>query len=388
MYDAILNEKKIAGAIAEAKSEYAILDKKNKESLAKGKSVNWGRGEYYSELKQMEEEIERLEGQQQEYVKTMKEAEQEYQSTTTAVEAANEEARRLAEENEKTAASAQDAADAEKELGDAAQTTAGQTAAASEAQQGALEAVQQKYEEFRSQLEADIQNKISLFDSFDGGEDITVETMLENLKSQREGLENWRDNMNILAQEIGGSFTEEFYNELLEMGPDAANAVQHMVDTLEQSNGRELLREMCEEWGLGMDLSESIPEAFANTKIAIEAGLRELGSSEADFTTLRETIDVAKASALEGWQSLPEETTAALEETLNAAQEIGIEIPARLTEGIASGEFSAEEAMLQLNAGIQGMVEGLAAYAGEQGLSILEGLSGGITSGGQAAVAA
>lgn len=388
MYDAILNEKKIAGAIAEAKKELVTLEEANKNSLRFDSNANFGFGDYYTEMCKMEDEIKRLENEHEEYVKTVEEAEKEYQSTTKAVEEANEEMSQLAEVNENAAASAQDAADAEKELGDAAQMTAEQTAAASEAQKGALEAVQQKYEEFRSQLEADIQNKISLFDSFDGGEDITVETMLENLKSQREGLENWRDNMNILAQEIGGSFTEEFYNELLELGPDAANAVQHMVDTLEQSNGRELLREMCEEWGLGMDLSESIPEAFANTKIAIEAGLRELGSSEADFTTLRETIDVAKASALEGWQSLPEETTVALEETLNAAQEIGIEIPARLTEGIASGEFSAEEAMLQLNAGIQGMFEGLAAYAGEQGISIPEELSAGIANGGQAAVAA
>ena len=85
-----------------------------------------------------------------------------------------------------------------------------------------MQALQEKYTEFREQLEQDIQNKVSLFDTFDGGEDITVEKMLENLQSQREGLENWKENMATLANEVGTTITPEFYNKILEMGPQAA----------------------------------------------------------------------------------------------------------------------------------------------------------------------
>ena len=78
-------------------------------------------------------------------------------------------------EQQTSAELARELAGLEEQLG-----ACGDTASESSgAQQEALQALQEKYTEFREQLEQDIQNKVSLFDTFDGGEDITVEKMLE-----------------------------------------------------------------------------------------------------------------------------------------------------------------------------------------------------------------
>ena len=260
--------------------------------------------------------------------------------------------------------------------------------AGADAQKSALEAVTQKYEEFRSQLEQDIQNKISLFDTWDGGTDMTVEDMLANLESQREGLEKWRDNMAILAQEVGTTITPEFYNAILEMGPEAANAVEHMVLTLDQSNGRELLAKIGEEYGLCMDLSGGISEAGANAKIVLDYTLGNLGSSKADFSKLKESIKGADFSddlgvAMGGLGSEMEKNLLDLAEQ---AETIGVTIPDGLAAGIADGSITPETAMEQLNGAIQGHIEGISALAEANGIQIPADIAAGIAAGGQDAV--
>ena len=59
-----------------------------------------------------------------------------------------------------------------------------------------------------------------------------------------------------------------------------------------------------------------------------------------DFSDLRESIDNAVASAVEGWAELPAATQESLMQTVQMAQECGVQIPEGLAGGIASGEIT------------------------------------------------
>lgn len=220
---------------------------------------------------------------------------------------------------------------------------------AAEVQKDALESLKEKYTEFREQLEQDIQNKVSLFDAFDGGEDITVESMLENLKSQKEGLENWKANMEALANEVGTTITPEFYNAILEMGPEAANAVQHMVATLDQSNGRELLAQMAQEWGDALDFSGPAAENMSNAGKAVETGLMGV---------------------------------------MNIAHKAGIVLPENLASGITNGKMDLTTATNLLGNVLSGGMDHLVQMAADAGVRITPEISAGLEAGGSEAVAA
>lgn len=230
------------------------------------------------------------------------------------------------------------AADANGELSDTAS-----------AQQEVLQALQEKYTAFREQLEQDIQNKVSLFDTFDGGEDISAEKMLENLKSQREGLENWKENMATLANEVGTTITPEFYNAILEMGPQAANAVQHMVTTLDQSGGRELLAQMAQEWGGSMDFSGSASDSMANAGLAVESGLVSV---------------------------------------MNIAKNAGVKIPDKLADGIVSGSVDIDTATTKVGNRISKNLDAITQMAADAGVQITPEIAAGLEAGGAEAVAA
>lgn len=388
------NALKAESAVKDIQKRYEAMKKLNEESedFARG-----GFGDYYKETLELENALDNLTDEQEKANAAAEEANSQYESlqkyveeTTAAEEEASSQVARHADELDGLAQSEENLADAAGESAEAveeaeaAKSEAAQAGA--EAQKNALQAVTDKYNEFRSQLESDIQNKISLFDTFDGGTDITVEEMLKNLESQREGLEKWKSNMETLSQEVGTTISEGFYNSILEMGPEAANAVEHMVKTLEQSNGRELLQKMSEEWCAGMDFSKTASKAFANTQIAIAAGLREIGSTDADFSALKTSIETAAADAESAWAGLDESTRKAIESAIQTAQEMGIQIPEGLAEGIASGETSPESAIEQINGSISGMFDGLAEIARQQGVAIPPELAAGIKAGGQEAV--
>lgn len=261
------------------------------------------------------------------------------------------------------------------------------------AQQEALQALQEKYTEFREQLEQDIQNKVSLFDTFDGGEDITVEKMLENLQSQREGLENWKENMATLANEVGTTITPEFYNKILEMGPQAANAVQHMVTTLDQGNGRELLAQMAQEWGGILDLSGAASAGLANTGVAVESGLvgivniaRAAGISipeELSSEIIGGTGDVdAAAGKLGGIFA------ANIGQIQQMAADAGIQIPSEITAGLEAGGADAAAAVQALAALMQCGTGEMAEIGSKGGGDLAQNTAEGIESGSGEAVGA
>ena len=114
----------------------------------------------------------------------------------------------------------------------------------------------------------------------------------------------------------------------------------------------------------------------------------ELGSTDYDLSDLRESIDKAVASAVEGWAELPAATQESLMQPVQMAQECGVQIPEGLAEGIASGEITPQQAIDQLNGTIEGTIQGVAEIANKAGIQIPEEIQAGINAGGTQAVSA
>ena len=266
-----------------------------------------------------------------------------------------------------------------------------------EAADSAKTAMRQILDEYNSTMDsikADLQDKISFADKFDGGDDITTEQMNENLQSWVDGIQNYQQNLQRLKEATDESgqaiFSADFIQAIQEQGTDAANMLQRMAWTLDNQGeyGVEQLKGISKKWTDAMDISEDTATVMAANKTAYELAVGELGSTDYDFSDLRESIDNAVASAVEGWTELPAATQEALMQTVQLAQECGIQIPEGLAEGIASGEITPQLALEQLNGTIEGTIEGVAEIANKAGIQIPEEIQAGINAGGTQAVTA
>ena len=261
----------------------------------------------------------------------------------------------------------------------------------------AKDAMRQILEEYRSTVDSikdSLQNKISLTDMFDGGDDLTTESMNEILDSWTKGLTDYQTNLQTVCEAVDESgkaiFSPEFIQWIESQGTDAANMLYHMAYTFKEQGeyGIEQLKSINDKYMQTLDITDETASVMAANKTAYELAMGELGSSDFDFTDLRDSIDTAVSSAAEGWAELPEATREALMQTIQTAQECGIQIPEGLADGIASGEITPQQAMDQLNGTITGTIQGLAQVAKESGLQIPEEIQAGINAGGQQAVVA
>lgn len=264
---------------------------------------------------------------------------------------------------------------------------------AADATKDAMQQIMDSYTSTMESIQADLENKINFADKFDGGADITTEEINSNLQSQIDGLTQYQQNLQRVREmtdENGQAiFSPEVMQKIESQGTDMANILQHIVKTWdEQSNGVEEVKGIADKYAEALDLTEEIAQVGAANQTAYELAMGELGSSEVDFSGLRESVDNAVSSAAEGWAELPEETRTLLDQTIQTAQECGIQIPEGLAEGIASGEVSPQQALDQLNGTIEGTAQGLAEIAKESGMQIPEEIQAGIDAGGTQAVTA
>lgn len=148
-----------------------------------------------------------------------------------------------------------------------------------EAADSAKTAMRQILDEYNSSMEsikADLQDKISFADKFDGGDDITTEQMNENLQSWVDGIQNYQQNLQRIKEATDESgqaiFSAEFVQAIQEQGTDAANMLQHMVWTLDNQGeyGVEQLKGISKKWTDAMDISEDTATVMAANKTAYE----------------------------------------------------------------------------------------------------------------------
>ena len=255
------------------------------------------------------------------------------------------------------------AAEAVQSTIDLAEETRERAKASAEAEKNALDTTRQAYEDNYNSIKNTLSQKLSLWDAFDGGEDVTVEQMIENLKSQNEGITQYKQEMEEVIAAYGDELGPDLINTLQSMGADAANTWHHMWVTMQQDNAPELFAQMGEEWTKGLDLSEQIASYCAGNLTAYQLATGELGSTKIEWTGLRESV---------------QNMTPELDAAITAAQAAGVAIPEGLTEGLASGEVSTTTAAAQITSALEGTFNGLYEIAQKSGADIPTGLEEGI----------
>lgn len=409
LYDAELNKKMADDAVAEAEKAYEEIKKLNDET--KGLSWGWW-GKYADEEAVAKKAVESARKEQEEANTTQEEAQKLYNLTSETLKELGESAdgakapladigdgmQTLGEGAEAAISPSTNLIDTLADTGQQAEETAETVSGAgeemaesadlyAEAQQSALERVREAYQEAKDSIAGSIHDTISLLEEFDGGENVTTDQMKQNLDSQLTGIEEWGEDMEYLAQHIGGDFTAEMFDELLKLGPGGKEIIGNLRTELE--NGGENFSEIVKKWGILDGMEDELSSRFASISLAYKAGVDGLGESTAeDFEDLSSVIAQAAENAGEGWDGLTDATREKLDEAVQAAKNAGVDIPEGLSEGIQSGEISAEQALDALNGAIKGQFDGLAEIAKERGIEIPESIQAGIEEGGPAAEAA
>lgn len=243
-------------------------------------------------------------------------------------------------------------------------------AQSAEQERKSLDSIRQAYEDNYNSIKNTLQNKLSLFDAFDGGEDMSVEEMLQNLESQRKGIEDYYANMAEVIDKAGSVLAPEFVKYIQDMGAEGANVWAHMAATLNQDNGMELLQQMSDEYMSYLDLTDEIAQAGAANAAAWQVASGQLGSSVSEWQGLKDVVA--------GIDTISAEMQQSLEQAVADAEASGAKIPDGLAEGLRNNEISVSEAIAQLTGASEGVFNGLYELAQQAGVNIPAGLKEGV----------
>ncbi len=332
--------------------------------------------DYTSAIKEQSEITKDCDEQIQDYTDT---AEKMYGVTTDNTDATKENTDATKENTEQTEEQAQALADAAQAAFDSAQQ-----------QREATQTVIDAYTSAKESIKSSFEDKISLSDMFDqsedGGIDLTVEKMTENLQSQVDAMQRYRENLQTVVNAIGDKVSPDFIKYIEDMGLEGSNTLEHMVKTLELQ-GTGPIEEMAKTWGEAMDMSDAIASAGAANETAMKLASGELGSTAEEWNSVWDAIQIANSNGISSWSTnYSEELQAQVEEITQIAKECGVKIPEGLAEGIVSGDVDPDEMISKLSTNIQGQMDGLIEIASQSGIKIPEEITKGIESGGNNAV--
>lgn len=394
-----INEAKAIAALNKAKKDEDYWNQRNNGTLSEANSYY---GDYYKEVLDAGEATKRAQKAAEEATKERKEAGKSVQDLTDGIDYLNDTQGDLADsyaqntESTKANTSAtQEATEADTEAAEAAREKAAAVYQSAKevasAEQEAAKTVTDTWDQLKSQAEQGI--KLDIHTEFDGGQDETVEKMTENLESQIQGYEKYAENLGKVREYVAeGLLTPEFFTHLESQGTEAANDLQHIVDTVEKEgdSGKEKVKNLSDDWMKALDLQDGISTAMARDQIAFGNGLDAIGSTAEEW----DGLDSAKNYLVQTAEGMGAPVSDAVLESFNSAEEAakaaGVKIPDGLVEGIESGTDDPAAALQSatdiLNAAIQGRGDGLKEIANDCGAKIPEGFDEALEKGGQDAV--
>lgn len=271
---------------------------------------------------------------------------------------------------------AKGAADATEDLDAAQERLAEAAKKVEEAHDNAAESITKAYEDIRS-----AQEKAFAVDAFgDWGADAEngITKFTESMQKQAEAMAKYQENLAVVKEKAGADGAE-FVHYLEQMGEAGSQLVQELAKNPGQ------LEQVMADWANAMDISEEMARASTANILAEELMLKNMSSTIADWTELDSAVDSLGLKATN-------RTLKAFEEAVAVAQEMGVAIPEGLTESIIANSDHPEEAIQnalnQLNAAIQGQGEAVISACNELGIQVPQEISDGIASGGDAAVQA
>lgn len=266
-------------------------------------------------------------------------------------------------------------AESEDEAAAAAEEAAKKVEAAHD---NAAKAVKEAYDSAKKSAEEAF--KVDPFKSWEQNQEEGIAKLQESLDSQIEGMTNYAQNLQTVSDHVGQEITPQFMQYLQDLGTDGAQVMQEMAEALESGDTGKVEAVM-QSFTAAMDQRQEISTAMAANAVALQMGTKQMGSSAAEWDSLKDTIrgKIGSLGAEMSSKLESEFTDAAI-----VANRLGVAIPEGLIEGIESSDDPAgavQNAIDQINAAVQGQLEGLVEVAKESGATLPKGLEEGIAEG-------
>lgn len=296
--EAIVNAAKADSAYEKAQEDLEAVSRKNKETVDESTNVY---GDYWNEVITAQQTVESARKAQEAANKAMEDAQGVIDETAGAYDKLSAEYGLTEEKLDSVTEKTEEAAGAAEEAKDAVEGTGQLTEEELEAAEEAVKKLTEAYEDMRDGIRDSIASSISFLDEFNGGTEITAEEISQNLQSQIEGISNWSSNMQRLAAEVGTSVSQEMYDSLVQMGPDAANLVQELINTLD--NDTDQFNQIASQWTEAMNLTNDAELLAGATQVGKDfaAGVGEgFSDGEADLVSTAQTVtkNAAKSADL------------------------------------------------------------------------------------------
>lgn len=155
----------------------------------------------------------------------------------------------------------------------------------SEAQQQMAVDVTNSVLSMQDSVKSSLESQMNMFEEFNGGTEVTTQTLLDNMQSQVDGVTQWEQNIAALADT---AISQDLLQSLIDMGPEGASYVQAFVDMsdeeLAKANdlwGQSIdIKNMSNEWG--NELTQAVGELAAGSEEAWNDLAQSMNQSASD----------------------------------------------------------------------------------------------------------
>lgn len=329
MFEAEVNVAKATAAATQAEKDLNAAMEKNVQSA---NFLAGGAGDYCAEVADLQAAFNDANEAQEEAAELQKQAKKEYEANADAVKAATEKVQGYQDALDEMGLSAEEAAGDVQQVGASADALEDTTAAAEETAEA--------FENLKESVADSIESSVSMLNEFSGGTEVTADDIKKNLDSQIEGMGNWADNMKTLAGAAGQGMTQELYDALAEMGPQSANLVNTLVETLksDMENGAGEFQTICQRWTEAMKLQDEADVIASYTSlgegIASEATPKMEDSGEKMEKAAATGIEAGKPFSTKAMQEAAAETLREAQNNMGEFPGVGRNIMAGVAVGI------------------------------------------------------
>lgn len=341
LFEAEMNVAKAESAYNEAVEENTAAVEKNEASMD---SLGYGYGNFRNEVDDTRANVDEAREALEEATRSQKEAKKEVDDTTSAADAA-------AQKMEEYSATLESAAESAGDMASAQENASASIDSSADIISDATVRIAEKYVNMRDTMTESIQSQMDMFTEYSAGTEISTQQLLDNMQSQINGVTNWADNMETLAQK---GINDGLLEHLAELGPQGASYVQAFVDMTPEQ-----LEKANELWAESLDFKtgtaeavdsaiETYTEGISGGTDKIQQAMKELGTNswEGFKQGISEKESEAEATGTELGEALIKGTaegTGVHSPSWKTAQQ-GRYVAEGLKEGIESGSPEATEA--------------------------------------------
>ena len=387
--DAIDNAARAAGATQTADGTWVIGDPwgANTEFLESG---NEGVDKLASDLAEADASLKVANSDMERAQKTADatsdvcdELRKEYTMTGDAASEAGKEAQEAGENTAEGMATAEDGA---KTAAEAAEKYAEAVGNMSDRAKSACDSAQKAITDYFTNAKEAAKNAFDInpFEAWEVNQEHGLSAMQTAFDTQIANMQEYSTNLQTVSQYVGTQVTPEFLNYLTGLGEGGAQAMAELAKAL-STGDTATVEKLMNSYTEAMDVQDEIANVTAMNALAFALGMGEIGSDTAAWSEVSTNIH-------EFASGVDTDLTKELGVAIGTAKRMGVKIPDELADVIANGASNPEQAVKDatdiINQAIAGQTAGIEQAAKTAGLTVPDGFSEAIQSGGAEAQAA